>query len=181
MTARIHSLLLAALLAAGSQAVLAQTKLQAGLWEHTMQMKSGSGQMEGAMAKMQAQLAAMPPAQRQQVEAMMARNGAAMGSAPNTVRLCLSKENAERGEPPQGDGRCKQEVLQRSGSTIKFRFSCSGNPPSTGEGEYQVSGPTAFSGHSVINTVVQGKPERMEMTQTGKWLSADCGSLQPRP
>jgi hypothetical protein len=159
----------------------AQSKLQPGLWEHTMLMKSGSGQMEGAMAKMQSQLASMPPEQRKMIESRMAQSGASMGAKPNTVQVCLSKERAERGDTPQGDSRCKQEVLQRSGGTMKFRFTCAGNPPSSGEGEYTITGPNAYSGHSVINTVVDGRPERMEMTQSGKWLSADCGSLKPMP
>ena len=159
----------------------AQARLQPGLWEHTMQMKSGSGQMEGAIAQMQARLAAMPPDKRKQIEAMMAQQGAALGGTPGTVRVCLSKEAAERGESPQSDGRCKQEALQRNGNTVRFRFTCAGDPPSSGEGEYTLAGPTAYNGRMVVNTTRRGQPERMEMTQSGKWLSADCGGLKPRP
>ena len=126
---------LGALALAAALPVQAQTKLQPGLWEHTMLMKTASGQMEGAMAKMQSQLASMPPEQRKMIEDRMAQSGAGMGAKPNIVRVCLSKERAERGDTPQGDGRCKQEVLQRSGGTMKFRFTCAGNPPSSGEGD----------------------------------------------
>ena len=37
----------------------------------------------------------------------------------------------------------------------------------------------SYSSKSVMNTTVEGKPERMTMDQTGKWLSADCGALKP--
>jgi hypothetical protein len=33
----------------------------------------------------------------------------------------------------------------------------------------------------VVDSTVQGKPQRMEMQQNGKWVSADCGTLKPRP
>ena len=158
---------------------LAQSQLKPGLWEYSMQMKSGDGQTEATMARAQEQLAKMPPEQRKQMEAMLAKNGVAMGAKANTVRVCLSKEAAERGEPPQNDGRCKHETLQRSGSSMKFRFSCAGEPPSSGEGEYTFAGPGSYTGHMVMTTVVKGQAKRMEMNQTGQWLSADCGGLKP--
>jgi hypothetical protein len=30
-----------------------------------------------------------------------------------------------------------------------------------------------------VNSTVQGKPETMNMNTSGKWLSADCGSIKP--
>ena len=43
-------------------------KITPGLWEHTVTMKTASGQMEGAMAAMREQMAKMTPEQRKQVE-----------------------------------------------------------------------------------------------------------------
>lgn len=171
----------AAMTAGAVSPARAQAGLQPGLWEHRMQMKTASGQMEGAMAQMQSQLANMPAEQRKMIEERMSHSGVGLGGAPNTVRVCLSKEHAARGEAPQGDGRCQQHIVQRSGGTVKFRFTCSGNPPSSGEGEYTITSPRAYSGHSVVDTVVKGQPERVEMTQSGTWLSADCGGLKPAP
>ena len=31
-----------------------------------------------------------------------------------------------------------------------------------------------------VDTTVQGKPQRMEMQQNGKWVAADGGGLKPR-
>lgn len=162
-------------------------KLQAGLWEQSMTMKSSSGEMESKMAQMQQRLASMPPDQRKMVEDMMARQGvgAGPGAGPaagngQTIRMCISAEQASRSEVPQQEGNCKQEMLERNGSTVRYRFSCNGNPPTSGEGEYTMSSPTSYSGHATVNTQVKGKPEKVEMTQSGKWLGADCGSLKPR-
>ena len=56
----------AALLAAAGGAHAQPQKLRPGLWEHTVAMKSQSGQMEAAMAQMQKSLASMTPEQRKQ-------------------------------------------------------------------------------------------------------------------
>lgn len=53
-----------AMAALGCSAAQAQT-LRSGLWEHTVALKSQSGEMEKALTEMQ-QLAAMPPAQRRE-------------------------------------------------------------------------------------------------------------------
>jgi hypothetical protein len=91
----------------------------------------------------------------------------------------MSKEQAERGEPPEDDKRqCKRESFSRSGSTIKFKVVCS-NPPSTGEGEFTMNGDKSYSGKMTMSSQVNGKPTAMEMQQSGKWLSADCGELKP--
>ena len=81
----------------------------------------GRGQMDAQLAQMQQQLASMPPEPRKMVEDMMARQGAGMGGKPNPVRLCNSPEQAERSEVAQHDGNCRQEVLHRSGSTLRCR------------------------------------------------------------
>lgn len=173
-------LLAAATLAVLCMATQAQEKIAPGLWEHSFSMKSESGRMEAAQKQMQAQMAALPPAQRQQMEAMMAQHGVGLGAQGNSVKVCVSKEEAEQDRLPQGDDRCQQQSLQRSGNTVRFKFVCKGDPPTSGEGEYTLQGPKAYAGRSTINTVVQGRPERMETHVTGKWLAADCGTLKPR-
>jgi hypothetical protein len=160
-------------------------KLVPGLWEHSVTMKTDSGRMEAGMARMQQQLAAMPPEKRKQVEAMMAGQGMGIGAPgvgkPMVVKLCLTPEQAARDEMPQSDGQCKQVSQQRSGSTLRFKFACTGEKAATGEGEYTLDGDKAHHGRTVISTVAQGKPERMEMEHRARWLSADCGAVKPRP
>jgi hypothetical protein len=160
---------------------LAQMAMKPGLWENSVQMRSGNGQMEAAMAQMQSQMASLPPDQRKMMQDMMAKQGVGVGAQPNTVRVCVSPEAAARGEMPASDGKCQQTITQRSATGMKFSFNCPGNPPTRGEGEYRFDGPGAYSGKMVMNTLVDGKPERLEMMQSGRWLGADCGALKPRP
>lgn len=154
-------------------------RLQPGLWEQSMTMKSSSGEMEAKMAQMQQQLASMPPAQRKMVEDMMAKQGVGVGGRNNTVKMCISAEQAARSDLPQQDGRCTQEVLERSGSKVRYRFACTGERPTTGEGEYSMTSPTEYSGHSTMTTTVKGQPEKVEVTNSGRWLGSDCGNIQP--
>jgi len=174
--------LLIPLLAVAGIASAQPMKLQPGLWEQTMTMKSSSGEMEAKMAQMQQQLAAMPPEQRKMVEDMMAKQGVGMGGGgrPTTIKMCVSAEQAERAELPQQDGNCKQEMVERSGGTVKYRFSCTGDHPSSGEGEYTMTDPNNYSGKATVLTQVKGKPEKLDMTSTGKWVGADCGNIKPR-
>jgi hypothetical protein len=158
-------------------------KVSPGLWEHSMTMKTQSGRAEASGARMQEEMARLPPEQRKMMEQMMARQGVSMGAgpgAPLTVRVCVTPEQAARGEFPQGEGRCKQDSLERSGKTMRFKFSCSGNPPSSGSGEYTLISDKAHKGHVVVETLRDGKPERVEMEQSGRWLAADCGEIKPR-
>lgn len=157
----------------------AQTEnLRPGLWEHSMTMKNSGGQVAAAMAQMQQQMAAMPADQRKMIEKMMADKGVGFSPAGNTVKVCMTKEDVERDSlPPQKD--CTQNV-KRSGNTWQVSFQCKGNPPSSGEGVVRMLSPTAYDGEFTLDTVVNGKPERMQMSQHGKWLASDCGSLQPK-
>jgi hypothetical protein len=153
-----------------------------GLWEHAMTMKSGGGELDASMAKMQKELAALPPDQRKMVEEMMSKQGVGVGGAgkPITTRVCVSAEMAARNEMPQNDAKCRQESVQRSGNTVRFKFACSGDPPGRGEGEYTFNGDKAYSGRTIVDTVVKGKPERMEMQMQGRHLGTDCGALKPQ-
>ena len=190
---------LAALLgAACCLATVAQAqKLAPGLWENssTMQMQGADGKTNDAMAKMQQQMAAMPPDQRKMMEEMMAKQGVGIGGAgakPNTVRVCISPEQASRGDLPQDDGRCKRDMLERSGNSMRFKFSCDGQPPSTGEGSFTFTSDKAYTGNLKVTSSSGGKGSAgtggggigggsLDMQTSGRWVSADCGSLKPRP
>jgi len=133
---RVPSLIAAAVLAAACLPASAQS-MKPGLWE--IHNKMQGGEMDAAMAQMQQQLAQMSPAERKQMEAMMARQGVRMAPSGGgmAVQVCMTKEMVERNDPPMQDG-CKVTQNQRSGNTHKFAFACS-NPPSSGEG-YSFSG-----------------------------------------
>ena len=172
-----------ALLAGMAGGASAQQKMRPGLWEHSVNMKSQSGQMEAAMAEMQKSLASMPPEQRKQMEQMMAQQGVGMGPRGQTVKVCITKEQADLDNIPQQEG-CTQKVQRVDASTMKVAFSCKGGqgqPPSSGEGTITMQGPTAYTGQFRFKTQNQGKPEQIDMAQSGKWLSENCGAIKPMP
>ena len=168
-----------------SPSALAQ-KMAPGLWEQSMTMKTQSGQMEAGMAKMKEEMARVPPEQRKMVEEMMKQRGmgaAAAGGGGNatTVKVCITPEQAARDEMPQQQrGDCKQLSKERSGNTVKVKFACTGEHASTGEGEYTLISDKAHKGHTVVDTKIQGKAERIEMDHSARWLGADCGEVKPR-
>lgn len=168
-----------ALLAGGAHA----QKIRPGLWENTVAMKSGGGQAEAAMAQMQAQLASMPPEQRAQVEAMMARQGMGVGAGkPNTVRSCISPEMAARDQFHSGDSRCKQTSHTRSGNVVRFKVVCEAEGArgsGEGEGEITLVSETENKGRMTFTTMRQGQTMRMEMETTSRWLGRDCGDVKP--
>lgn len=157
-------------------------KITPGLWEHSMTMKGGGGEMDAAMAQMKDEMAKMSPEQRKMMQDMMASRGVSVGAAGRaiTAKTCITPEMASRDEMPQQDGNCKQTSKERSGNTVRVKFACTGDKPATGEGEYTFVNDKQHKGRTVVTTTVKGKPERMEMEHSGKWLSADCGAVQPR-
>ena len=164
----------------------AQEKMRPGLWEHSVTMKSQSGQMEAALAEAQKAMANMAPARRKQMEQMMAAQGIHLSSGPQgqtSVKVCITPEQAAIDQIPQQDG-CTQKVQRTDASTMQVSFSCkgeSGEGPTSGEGTVHFQGPTGYSGNFKINTQQNGKPEQIDMAQTGRWLSNDCGAIKPAP
>lgn len=169
---------LGALTPAHAQAAPGGPKIEAGLWEISIALKSQSGKAEAAMKEAQAYISRLPPDQRKQVEDMMAAQGMQLGDKSSTVKACISKEDAERGEIPQQAGDCTQQVLDRSPSSMKVKFSCTTNPPASGEATVNFQSATAYTSTALVDTVVMGQAERVNVDQTGRWLGADCGSVR---
>lgn len=177
----VPPLILAALLGTtvNAFAQASAVKLKPGLWEHGFTMRSSSGQAEAALAQMQQAMASIPPEQRKMMEDMMAKQGVGIGPKGNSVKVCLTKEDVERDTPPQEPG-CTQ-TSRRSGNVWQVSFQCKGPPPSSGEGQVTLQNPGAYSGNFTVRTTDKGKTETYQMSQNGKWLSADCGTIRPVP
>ena len=150
-----------------------------GLWEHTMNMKTQGGEMEKAMADMQKQMASMPPEQRKQMEAALARSNVKMGPGGTSVKVCVTQEEAARQPEARMQGDCKQLDVQRSGNKMSYRFECT-KPPSKGTGEMTFISDKAYSGKADIDTQIAGKAQHMTMEMSGKWLASECGDVKPR-
>ncbi|HEY9208470.1 MAG TPA: DUF3617 domain-containing protein [Acidovorax sp.] len=161
-------------------------KMRPGLWEHSVVMKSQSGQMQAAMAEMQKSLASMPPEQRkqmEQMEQMLTQQGAGLGPKGQAVKICITMEQSDMDTLAQQEG-CTQKVQRINANTMKVAFRCKGGqgrPPSSGEGTVSLPGPTAYTGQFRFRTENEGKPEQIDMAQSGKWLSDNCGAIKSVP
>lgn len=159
--------------------------IKPGLWEVTHQAAGGNAKMDEAMKRMEQQVANMPPEQRKKMEEMMARRGVGLaGFAPgggSVFKVCISKEMAARRQMPmQQRGDCTQNVTSQSASGMHMQFSCK-TPPIQGEGDFTFSGDSAYQMTMTTTAQIHGKAETTSMNASGKWLSADCGTLKPMP
>jgi hypothetical protein len=156
--------------------------IKPGLWEITTQMQGGgSGHMTQAMAEMQKAMADMSPEQRKMMQDMMAKQGVQMGAASGggmAVKVCMTQEMIDRNDMGTQQGDCTHTTTPRMGSSMKYSFSCT-KPPSSGEGEVRFNSRESYSTKMAMTTTVKGKPEKMDMQGSGKWLGADCGNIKP--
>jgi hypothetical protein len=174
-----HHIFLAIALAGSTLSASAQT-MKPGLWEIKNNMSTSSGELEKAMAMAQKEMAKMPADQRKMVEDMMAKQGIGMSASSGnpTIKVCMTKEMIERNDLAAHQGDCKQTVLPRTGSTMRFSFVCS-NPPSSGEGQITFVSPEVYTMKMDVKTQAKGKAEAMTMQASGQFLSSECGAIKP--
>jgi hypothetical protein len=156
--------------------------IKPGLWESKSKM-TGSPEMEAAMAQAQKQLAAMPPEQRKQMEAMLAKQGmgSSQGKDGETVtRICMTKEMVDRKAPPAMQPGCTATASKFEGNKQTYGFSCPGK--GAGEGVVTFRSDTEF--HTAM-TMTADDPRAQAMTMkidaTSRFVSSDCGDVKPLP
>lgn len=177
-SSKILIIVIALTVTVSSQAATGQMK--PGLWENSFIIKSQSGKIEKAMGDLKSQMANMPASQRKMMEEMMAKQGLGINEKTNTVKVCISKEQAQNLDFPQDHNQdCTHEVVKRTSNSIKVKFNCKGEKVTSGEGEFTLLSPTSYKGKSTINTMIDDKQDIMEMDQKGKWLTSNCGSIKP--
>ena len=176
-----HRLFIASALALACSVNANAQTMKPGLWEVTSKM-GGSPEMDNAMAQMQQQMASMTPAQRRQMEDVMAKQGAGMSGTPGggmVAKICITKEMAARNEMPmQRQGNCTSTTSNKTSSGMKMKFTCT-NPPSTGDGQFTYTGDSAYTMKMNVSSAQKGMPSNTTIDSSGKWLAADCGAVKP--
>lgn len=175
---------LLALAAAGVLPASAQS-VKPGLWEVKMSGQGATGNnkaMAEQMARMKEQLAKMPAAQRQQMEAALAAHSA------NDIRFtddgiamkhCLTKDQAaDYSKLIMRQGDCTFQRTPTVAGVSKFSMSCT-TPPTTGSGTVRFQGDTAYTLDMTTTTTIEGQSHTSQVGSTGKWLGANCGSIKP--
>jgi len=142
--------------------------MQPGLWE----MNTKSDAMKN-----------MPKLSPQQIE-MMKQKGIQMPSADGTMssKVCISKEMAERDQPidmHQRETGCQAKNYQKTSSGYSVDIVCDG-PRMKGEGKAKgtFSGKQSFASTYDFKGTAHGQPVNQHVESSGKWLSADCGSVK---
>lgn len=154
--------------------------MQPGLWEIDTTYKSKTGNFEKMMTGLQAQvLKNMTPEERKIYQDSMAEEGTIMNGSNSIIKSCITKEQASKMEVPKFQKGCTQQVLKQSSSYLKLKFKCTGQFPASGEGDFKLDGPKAYVATANIDLIMAGKPEKLNATSKGKWLSDNCGNIKP--
>lgn len=150
--------------------------MKPGLWEIKTKMKSAKGETTDPMAHMKEAMAKMPPAQRKQMEAMMAKNGTVFGG--EGIKTCYTKESlnddAALMNQKKGPSKCTTKILEKSSSKTKMEFSCEDG--SKGTGEWNFSGNEKYNGVMKLTTA---KGQTSEILHDANFISSDCGNVKP--
>ena len=162
-------------LALVASAAAAQT-IKPGLWESTSKV-GGNPELDKMMAKMQKQMAGMPPEQRKQMESAM--GGVQMGAGGMTVKSCVTQEMIDRGLlQHEQQGSCKTTLGNKSATGMTLDFRCT-DPDSSGQAVYTFQGDKAYTMRMNITSNAKGEPGMTTMDSSGKWMGSDCGAIKP--
>jgi hypothetical protein len=152
--------------------------IKPGLWETNNKM-GGNAKMQEAMTLMQQQMALLSPEQRQRAEGMMAKQGVSIGNDGVAVKMCITPEMAAQQQLPlQQRGNCSYQHAPATGNSMKFSFTCT-NPQASGDGSVTFASPTAYTSSMRVTSSAAGSQETVNVDSTGRWVAADCGSIQP--
>ena len=162
----------------------AQSGLKAGLWENrTVRMvvdgKDMTAAMRDAAEQRKQQIAKLPPAQRQQAEAALARQG----GDPLTRRVCISAEMAARQQPmvprpPRAE--CEPPKFKRDGQRTTFELTCTQEGGKlNGKGEIVTTADLITTRLETRSGDGAGQAHTLLAETQMKYLGSDCGGIKP--
>jgi len=157
-----------------SASFASEKQLVAGLWEHSYKIKTEGGQLEAALAQAEQAMKAMPADQRAMIENMMKARGIDLNLRSYTTQICVTPEQANKGTLPKPTKNCTQVITEETNTGYNIRYECTGNPPTSGEGEMVFIDSKNYSITVKVNTEVNNKPETMTVLQNGTWLDKQC-------
>ncbi len=149
--------------------------VKAGLWEHSIDLKSESGRLELALELARTQIALLPHAQRQMVEDTLAQQGIKADFVNQTFRNCITEEEADSGVFQFAeDGGCEQTDVSKAGALTYISFVCE-----QGQGELALENGSSYVGSSSMTLNFAGVLENATATHSGRWIGASCAALEP--
>ena len=170
---RVWPVLLAVPLLGIAAPARAQARLNAapGLWEITT-----SGGPAGPSPLSDADLARLTPQQRAMAQAAMSQL-----SAPHVIRQCMRQEDIDNAAQRMAGNNqsCKPTVLTSTSTELHVRAECTGQQSGNADIHLLVPDPKTMNGTVHITGNMGGRPMTMHRTLQGRWLSANCGDVQP--
>ncbi len=147
-----------------------------GLWEMTW-----SVQVNGMPT---VDLSKVPAAQQAMAQSMMKNAMAKMGQ-PHAFKTCIGEEQLKKGASfdYSKDPSCTTTVLKSTSTELQVKQVCTGKRPHTVSIDYKAATPESVTGsaHVDMSGDSAGGGMAADSKMSGKWLSADCGSLKPGP
>jgi len=170
----LGALLVLAPLVCAAEDVTPMLNVKLGLWEYTVGTQSS-----GMPAIPEDALAKMPPERRAQMEAMMKSV-----MAPHVVKTCVTADMVKKGalmEDRPGSV-CKRTLKSSSSGSMEFHVECdNGRSKTVADGHFEAVDSETFKGEVTgVTTTAEGRAIPSKTTISGKWLSSDCGNLQPK-
>ena len=149
--------------------VWAAGPMKAGLWEMTTKSDA---------------MKSMPKMSPEQMEQMrkMGVSMPQMKEGGMAVKVCISKEMAERDQPPMGhsESGCESKNFKRQGNGYSMDIVCdSAHMKGTGTVKGTYSSGEGFTSVSDFKGTAQGRPVNSHSESSGKWLGASCGDVKP--
>jgi len=153
-----------------SASAFAANQMKPGLWEMTMK--------SDAMKNMPK----IPPEQMEQMR-KMGMNVPQIQDGAMVHKVCITKEMTDGKQPPgmeKNEMGCETKNMQQSGNSYSADVVCnSAQMKGNGKVKGTFSGDTAFSSSYDFKGTMHGQPVNQRHENSGKWLSADCGSVPP--
>jgi hypothetical protein len=158
------------------RAALAQTPAPAldvrvGLWEITSVSHIGGELPTVDTSK-------MAPAQKAQLEAAMK---SAMGDHTDTSKSCLTKQDLDKASfMMRGDKSttCTQAFVSNTKTLLESDVTCDGEHSMKGHLRVEAPAPTAMEATMNTTTTTSGRTMKVDVSMSGKWLAADCGTVK---
>lgn len=157
--------------------------VKTGLWEvSSTQSSAGMPEMPAVPQLPPEVLAAMPPSQRERIEAAMK---AARGQSGGTrvTKFCLTREALQRGPDFGAETRpsCKRTIRTRSRTAWEMQETCTERGGrQTIHVRYQAPSPDTMQGTVEIAMNDGGRQMTMRQDMRGRWLGANCGDVKPK-
>lgn len=166
--------LLLSLLSIVSTASATENHIRPGLWEVT------------TTSMLLALVPQIPPEQMQELTNLAKRYGVDMPQIQNgaaTSKVCITQQMADEEVPSyfhvQESG-CSIKNAIRVENSYKMDLVCTHSQlKGNGRAEGTFTTPERFSGWTVFNGTVQDNPVKEQADTSGRWISANCGTVKP--